>query len=350
MLSQDSLPASKPTGRLALVATWAAFALVGGSCGGSSLSPDTVTLCTEDQCMGLQPLAEQHVCSDGFVAGPACIKALDGTCDWAVLTCGVKRGQGETGGAGTAGTGGIVGTGGHAGSGGLIGSGGVIATGGIVGSGGRVATGGIIGSGGMMATGGIIGSGGAATGGIFGTGGFFGTGGSGIIGSFSWTGQGQSYSAPGYYDENLALSGKSFVINIAVDYQFTFVPCHLTGQFPSVPPPPGTYPITNANSPQADGTFVGRCSVFFGMSLVDGDPSISGTVTLSQSGPGDVEGVFTMTATPSQFNTGTGGFGAMGGGMTAASATVNYTGAFAVGCRDGLPLSDPACAARTIVR
>src|SRR5207249_1388825 len=117
-----------------------------------------------------------------------------------------------------------------------------------------------------------------------------GTGGIGISGSFSWTGQGQAYSATGYYDENLAISGKAFIINIAADYRFSFVPCHLTGQFASVPPPPGTYPIANANSPQVDGTFIARCSVYYGTSAFDGDPSVSGAVTLSQSVPGDIEG------------------------------------------------------------
>ena len=356
---------SSDTPRRLLMMAAAASVLVSLSCGGSSVATDTVTLCTPDQCVGPAPLAETHICPDQFVAGPACIKVLDGTCDWAVLTCGVKRGLGSgglggnvTGTGGQIGSGGIFGTGGkgsHS-SGGAIGSGGFVSTGGIIGSGGFIATGGIIGSGGFIATGGIIGSGGfVSTGGIIGTGGIFGSGGSfgsgGVSGSFSWTGQGQSQSTFGSYDENLALSGKSFIITIAADYQFLFVPCHLTGQFASVPPPPGTYPISSATTPQVDGTFIGRCTTYYGASATDGDPSISGTVILAQSIPGDIEGSFTMHATQTQPNWGTGGSGAMGGvatGTGGVTGTVIYTGAFAVGCRDGLPVSDPACAARTI--
>jgi len=228
------------------------------------------------------------------------------------------------------------------GSGGFVSTGGIVGTGGIFGSGGTFGSGGNFGSGGIFGTGGIFGSGGnfGSSGGSFGSG--------GISGSFSWTSQGQAYSSTGYYDENLAISGKAFVITIAADYQFLSVPCHLTGQFPTVPPPAGTYPIANANSPQVDGTFIARCATFFGASPLDGDPSIAGTVTLSKSVPGDIEGVFTMQATP-QF-----GMGGFDGGVmvdTAApivAAPVIYTGAFAVGCRDNLPLSDPACAARML--
>jgi hypothetical protein len=346
--------------QLALVASFA-------GCGGSAISgagggpsTDTVTLCSEISCPGPRPAAPTTICTDGSMAGPACVETATGDCAWEILSCptilGRKSGSGGAGGGGGAGhpiaTGGTTGVAGHGGipgtaghvspTGGVIGSGGIISTGGIIGTGGYIGTGGTGGI--IIGTGGYIGTGG--TGGIIiGTGGYFGTGGSfGSLGSFSWTGNGQSFSSVGYYEENLALNNVSFIITISSNFAYVGVPCQLTGQFLSVPPPPGSYPIADASLPQANGTFIGRCGSYYTPTISSADPSVSGQVVLSQSMPGNLEGSFTMHAASQ--GGGTGGAGAAAG----SAGTIVYTGAFAVGCVDNRPLTDPACAARSLAR
>jgi hypothetical protein len=95
--------------------------------------------------------------------------------------------------------------------------------------------------------------------------------------------------------------------------------------------------VADASAPQADGTFVGHCSSF-GLTPPYSDPSVSGQIVLSQSKAGLVEGSFSMHARDSLGITGL----PMG-------SDVIYTGAFSVGCRDGRPISDPACAMRSIL-
>jgi len=83
---------------------------------------------------------------------------------------------------------------------------------------------------------------------------------------------------------------------------------------------------------------VGLCSTFYaGPDYAD--HSVSGTVVLSESRPGQIEGSFTMVGRVS--------YSGSGGGAGNAPTT-KYAGAFSVGCRDNRPLTDPACAARTI--
>jgi hypothetical protein len=380
-------------------------------CGSSNLTTDEVTVCSVDACTSARPAGASPVCRDGSVAGPSCIRHMDGTCGWAILTCPIERGptggklggsggstavggQGESGGLGTGGigvpTGGVIGTGGYIPTGGVIGSGGYIPTGGVIGTGGRrPSTGGVIGSGGYIPTGGVIGTGGGRpstggvigsggyipTGGVIGTGGYIPTGGvvgtggyiptggvigtggynhtGGVIGrgggygsggatsgSFAWTGGGISYSAVGYYEENLAISGTAFIITIASENN-PFgggTPCMIVGQFPTVPPAAGTYPIGDYDAARVDGMFVGLCTnLYSGPDLAD--RSVSGTVVLAESRAGLVEGSFTMHSRPASSGT---------GGISGNGPLITYAGAFSAGCRDNRPVTDPACAARTI--
>ena len=113
----------------------------------------------------------------------------------------------------------------------------------------------------------------------------------------------------------------------------------VVGQFPTVPPPAGTYPIGDYDAPKVDGMFVGLCSTFYGAPNFS-DHSVSGTVALSESKPGLIEGSFTMQARASYPGSG----GSPGNGPI-----IKYVGAFSVGCRDNKPLTDPACASRTIM-
>ncbi|HEY8925189.1 MAG TPA: hypothetical protein VIU64_12465 [Polyangia bacterium] len=323
-----------------------AAAMVGlAGCGGSSnLSTDEVTVCAVGACTSPRPAGASQTCSDGSIAGPTCIKHMDGTCGWNILTCPIQRGSmggkvGSPGGAtAVGGQGAGIGSGGRGGTG----AGGTgVPTGGVIGSGGYIPTGGVIGSGGYIPTGGIIGSGGyIPTGGTFGSGGWYGSGGS-SYGSFAWTGGGSSFSTTGYYEENLAISGSAFIITIAASGYDPFgggPSCMIVGQFPTVPPPASTYPIGAYDAPGMDGTFVGLCSNFY--SGPDyADHSVTGMVVLSDSRPGLIEGSFTMQ-TRSAF-TGS-------GGVPGAVSMTKYSGAFSVGCRDNKPLTDPACALRTI--
>jgi hypothetical protein len=338
-------PQPRPTMLIvaAVISVAGAGMALGTGCGGSEggLTPGSVTKCEATTCTGPRPTNAAVVCPDDSMAGPACIQHADGTCGWAVLTCPIERGPTGHGGAkaGGGGAGGRVASGGPGGSspGGSPGFGGnggrATPTGGVIGAGGGGSeTGGAIGTGGDIATGGTFG-----TGGSLGTGGS-GTGGTGRSGSFSWTANGQSSSTSGYYEENLALSGTSFIITIAADgFGSAGTPCALTGQFAVVPPPPGTYLVADATIPQADGTFVGHCSSI-GLPPPYSDQSVSGQVVLSDSKAGLVEGSFSMHARDSLGSTG-----------LPLGSLVTYTGAFSVGCRDARPTTEPACATRSIL-
>lgn len=245
--------------------------------------------------------------------------------------CGGSSGHGViTGAAGSAGGG--AGTEGPGGAGGA-GHGGATAAG-AGGAGGGLAQG----AGGAQAGG----AGGADAGGASGSHGSGGTGGTtdpgpvpgtGGNGTFSWTGNGQSESGTGYYEEAAMTGGNSFVITIASESQSSGASCTLVGQFPTVPPTAGFYPMADITTPQVDGSFVGRCSQVHPYAA--DDESLTGQVAIAQATPGLVEGSFTMHA--ARHIPGTGG----------SSGEVLYSGAFSVGCRDGRPASDPSCGARS---
>ena len=87
--------------------------------------------------------------------------------------------------------------------------------------------------------------------------------------------------------------------------------------------------MTDVGMPQTDGSFVARCTDSAPFKVDDG--SISGQVAIALSTPGLVEGSFNMHA--ARHIPGTGG----------SLGTVIYSGAFAVGCKDGRPATDPTC-------
>ncbi len=178
------------------------------------------------------------------------------------------------------------------------------------------------------------------TGGMFGTGGLAGTGGSlgsgGSKGSFSWSGQGLSFSSVGYYEAAATADAQSLTFTISSDYSQLTIPCWLKGKFATVPPPAGMYPIVGAAA-QDDGTFIGGCSTTGREATIYADPSVSGMVTLTQSTVGLVEGSFTMRTRP---NPSFGGSGGSPGPM------IDFTGMFSVGCHQ--PMLDPSCAARSV--
>lgn len=192
----------------------------------------------------------------------------------------------------------------------------------------------------VQGTGGAPNAGGAgglaAIGGSTGTGGItstippLGTGGNGTL---SWTGNGASHTSTGYYEESPSADGMSFDIVIASDAQSSGASCALTGRFPAVPPPAGSYQMADFDSPQVDGTFVARCETGT-VPFKAEDRSASGQVVIAQSGTGAIEGAFVMHAARSI--PGTGG----------SSGLVVYSGAFSVGCRNERPTTDPSCGAQ----
>ena len=322
MVSKVQQGAIRPSSRLLplaalIVSGGLASAGLAGGCGGSGqgLTTDSVNRCADVACLGARPASPSMSCPDGSVAGPACIQLPGGMCGWAILTCPIERGPSSNGGKTAAG--GAPGVAGEPGR--AAGSG---ETGGIAPIGG--------GSGGIPGSGGNPGS--SSTGG---TGGIAapplnpGTGGNG---TFSWTGNGQSRSGSGYYEESQRASDQSFSITIASDAQPSGSACTLVGQSASVPPPAGFYPMADFSMPVPEGSFVARCSDTSPFGVEDG--SISGQVSISLSTPGLVEGSFNMHA--ARHITGTGG----------TQGQVIYSGSFAVGCKAGVPTTDPSCAAR----
>jgi len=193
------------------------------------------------------------------------------------------------------------------------------------GAGGHSATGA---AGGHSATGGSVGP--AGTGGVTMPLPMPGTGGNGTL---SWTGNGASHTSTAYYEESRSADGTSFDIVIASDAQSSGAECSLTGRFPAVPPPVGSYPMADFDLPQVDGTFVARCETG-SVPYAAEDRSMSGQVVISQSVAGAVEGAFVMHAARSI--PGTGG----------TSGLVIYSGAFSVGCRNGRAVTDPSCGAQ----
>jgi hypothetical protein len=130
---------------------------------------------------------------------------------------------------------------------------------------------------------------------------------------------GQTFSTTGYYWTATSDGSPGGSLVIASNYAALSIPCTLRGQFATVLPPPGTYPIGVFSQTSEVGTFVGVCNSAFQESYVSGDQSISGEVELTKSSPGDVEGTFTMVAAPLTVGA---------GGQSGGSST--YTGAFAV--------------------
>jgi hypothetical protein len=49
--------------------------------------PVLAELCEPDACEGPAPLSPRYECPDGSIAGPACARAEDGTCEWTILEC-----------------------------------------------------------------------------------------------------------------------------------------------------------------------------------------------------------------------------------------------------------------------
>ena len=193
------------------------------------------------------------------------------------------------------------------------------------------------GTAGFSGTGGDLGDAGLGTGGAFGNDGSSGSG--GVSGSFVWSTGSQSFSNSGYYYEGTTTAGTSFTILISSDYSQLEIPCWVEGQFPAVPPPPGTYPIVDGSTPTGDGTFVGGCSTVVREATVYADPGVSGMVTLTASAPGMVQGSFTMRSRPNGSFAGTGG---------APGPMIDYAGSFTVGCLSYQTISDPSCAARSV--
>jgi len=183
-------------------------------------------------------------------------------------------------------------------------------------------------AGGHSATGGSVGP--AGTGGVTMPLPMPGTGGNGTL---SWTGNAASHTSTAYYEESRSADGMSFAIVIASDAQSSGAECSLTGRFPAVPPPVGSYPMADFDLPQVDGTFVARCETG-SVPYAAEDRSMSGQVVISQSVAGAVEGAFVMHAARSI--PGTGG----------TSGLVIYSGAFSVGCRNGRAVTDPSCGAQ----
>jgi hypothetical protein len=314
MVSKVQQGAIRPSSRLlplAALVVSGGLASVGlaGGCGGSGqgLTTDSVNRCSDAACLGTRPASPSMTCPDGSVAGPACIQGPRATCGWAILSCPIQRGPSSNGGKTGAAGGGPGLAGGSGGITPIVGG-----SGSIPGSGGRP---------GGSSTGG--------TGGITGPPLNPGTGGNG---TFSWTGNGQSRSGTGYYGESPSGSGQSFSITIASDAQASGAACTLVGQFASVPPPTGFYPMADFSLPLADGSFVARCTDISPFGVDDG--SISGQVAISFSTPGLVEGSFNMHA--ARHIPGTGG----------TQGEVIYSGSFAVGCKGDVPTTDPSCAAQ----
>lgn len=299
-IGQDGARRTRPLGPwgLLIMALGGGALAWGGGCGGSGrgLTTDSVTRCPDAACPTPRPGSPSMMCPDGSIAGPACIQR-EGTCGWAIVTCPLGRGASENGGM-TA----IAGRTGVAGA--------------SVGASGGVA------------------SGGSSSGGTGGNAGPIVPQGTGGNGTFSWTGNSQTFSGTGYYEHGPSTTGQSFVITIASGADVSEGACTLRGQFPAVPPSAGFYPMADVAMPLADGTFVAHCSSSSPFDSEDG--SVSGQVAISVSLPGQVEGSFNMQA--ARHIPGTGG----------SIGLVSYSGSFAVGCRDRRPATDPACGARSI--
>jgi hypothetical protein len=177
------------------------------------------------------------------------------------------------------------------------------ATGGLGGG-----AGGVTGAGGVIASGGTPGSGGTAD------------ASRPNLGAFTWSIDGQSFSTDGYYDTANFDGSPGGALQISSDYATLSIPCNLRGNFASLLPPPGTYPIAAFFDTISNGTFIGLCSDTHQEGSAYGDYSSGGQVTLTKSEPDDIEGTFTMLAAAS---------GPSGTGGQSGNART-YTGEFAV--------------------
>ena len=240
---------------------WVVVIVAGHACGGRSLGPaDGGLSCAEGACPLPRPAGASVLCPDRSIGGPVCITRSDGSCGWTTRLC-----------PGSAGASGV----------------------------------------------------GSGTGGASGSGGAGGTGGASEE-WFYWAGETKSFSNTGSCTQGTTNDRKSTTVTISSDYERFLVPCWIQGQFGSMPPPVGTYPIVAAmDGARADDTFIGACSSVYRESTVYADPSASGMVTLTWSDAGLVTGSFYMRAWPNGTYGGTGG---------ASEPTLQYTGKFAVSC------------------
>jgi hypothetical protein len=215
------------------------------------------------------------------------------------------------------------------------------------------AAGGSAGAGGATGSAGASGGSGGASAGAGGASGATGAAGSAAQGTvpatgmFVWMVNGQTLTvstAPnaanpvaalsvGYVEGANAKDAKSFTINISGHIYPTGESCQLKGQFLTVPPPAGTYPLVATDT---DGSFTAACS----SGMIDpANPSAtmvlvsrSGQVVLTKSGVGDIEGTFAMQGAP---------LFPLNGPSTAVS------GGFNVACSAGVAPTSSSCTAHT---
>lgn len=178
------------------------------------------------------------------------------------------------------------------------------------------------GSAGTAGFGGAAGAGGNAGigGGAGGAGG--GAGGAAVQpdGTITWQINGNTITAPGYY-QSAGATWQSFAFQIGADYAMSQRACTFWGQFAAVPPPPGTYAIVNYRASVTDGVFRAVCAEGFPESTTQGPQSESGELVFERSTVGAIQGHFTLRAS---------------------GVTEDITGTFQVGCLANAPSVDCA--------
>jgi hypothetical protein len=129
-------------------------------------------------------------------------------------------------------------------------------------------------------------------------------------GTITWHINGNTITAPGYYQSPSA-TWQSFAFEIGADYAMSGRACTFWGQFAAVPPVSGTYAIVDYRAPVTDGVFRAVCADGFSSGTAQGPQSQSGEIVLERSEVGAIEGHFTLRAS---------------------DVTGDITGAFRVGC------------------
>jgi hypothetical protein len=140
-------------------------------------------------------------------------------------------------------------------------------------------------------------------------------------GTITWQINGNTITAPGYY-QSPAATWESFAFQIGADYAMSGRACTFWGQFAAVPPPSGAYAIVDYRAPVTDGVFRAVCADGFSSATTQGPQSESGEIVLERSEVGAIEGHFTLRAS---------------------GVTGDITGTFRVGCLVNAPSID--CAA-----
>jgi hypothetical protein len=139
-------------------------------------------------------------------------------------------------------------------------------------------------------------------------------------GTITWQINGNTITAPGYY-QSAGATWQSFAFQIGADYAMSHRACTFWGQFAAVPPPSGTYAIVSYRGSLMDGVFKAVCAEGFPESTTQGPPSESGELVLERSEVGAIEGHFTLRAS---------------------GVTGDITGTFRVGCLANVPSADCA--------